>query len=428
MTEVPKIVPKIVYDRLQAAGQSAQGRVHPDADVLTAFAEQALSVTEREGILGHLALCLDCREVVALALPPAGADVQITDVTHGVYTTPSRSGAPAPHKFQFARPNLRWAALAAGVAVVASVLLVYPGKLNLALLPSATRQIPPPVSGTQIASSSMDQAPVLAKTEAPQPKTELQPSKDKDLKAREAITGPPQAVSGMQLATNQKPSVRADKLPKLPVTGGAMFDSASPSRAANETVEVSAAASEPSPAPSPEGTLMARNEAPAIEKAKPALQGIETESGQLQQTPAAAAGSLRLQARNMMTAAKASRVDHTLAPNVVWIITAGVLQRSLDSGATWQNALHAEHPLLCYANHGEDVWAGGRAGTLFHSADSGVTWVQVEASINSKRLTSDVTHIDLTHVDGTTAAEIVLVTTNHEIWSSLDDGKSWDKK
>src|ERR1700686_3077508 len=61
MTEVPKIV----YDRLRAA---VPERAHPDVDLLSAFAEQALSATEREGVLQHLALCGDCRWVAAAVL------------------------------------------------------------------------------------------------------------------------------------------------------------------------------------------------------------------------------------------------------------------------------------------------------------------------------------------------------------------------
>ena len=59
--------PKIVQDRLRA---SAATGAHPDADVLTAFAEQVLSGTEREEVVRHLSRCADCREVVALGLPP----------------------------------------------------------------------------------------------------------------------------------------------------------------------------------------------------------------------------------------------------------------------------------------------------------------------------------------------------------------------
>ena len=67
MTEVPKIV----YDRLRAA--RPQGDLpHPDAGLLAAFAERALSASERDGMLKHLALCEDCREVIAMALPDPG--------------------------------------------------------------------------------------------------------------------------------------------------------------------------------------------------------------------------------------------------------------------------------------------------------------------------------------------------------------------
>src|SRR3979411_777669 len=133
MTEVPKIV----YDRLRAA---LPEQAHPDADLLTAFAEQALSATERDGVLQHLVLCGDCREVVALALPAVDvAPTQVAD-EDGVRTTVSRTGAPALHKLSIAWPTLRWAALAAGVVVAAAVLLVHPGKLNQSTLPTQKQQ------------------------------------------------------------------------------------------------------------------------------------------------------------------------------------------------------------------------------------------------------------------------------------------------
>ena len=44
-----------------------QPGMHPDADSLTAFAEQLLPVQEREQILAHMASCGRCREVVFLA-------------------------------------------------------------------------------------------------------------------------------------------------------------------------------------------------------------------------------------------------------------------------------------------------------------------------------------------------------------------------
>jgi hypothetical protein len=43
---------------------------HPDADQICAFVEQALPSHEREQVLDHLAVCPECRAVVALSQPP----------------------------------------------------------------------------------------------------------------------------------------------------------------------------------------------------------------------------------------------------------------------------------------------------------------------------------------------------------------------
>src|SRR5271169_6188446 len=151
MTEVPKIV----YDRLRATrsdrvlpGADFPGPTHPDADLLTAFTEQTLSATERDGVLEHLALCGDCCEVIALALP--AADIAAAPIAAGTGADrATRIPAQAEKRgwltsinlvarklawSKLGGPSLRWAALAAGVVVVASVLLVHPGKLNQAIL------------------------------------------------------------------------------------------------------------------------------------------------------------------------------------------------------------------------------------------------------------------------------------------------------
>jgi hypothetical protein len=51
-------VPKIVRERLRVVTVAVD---HPDADVLTAFAERALPEAERATVLGHLARCGGCR-------------------------------------------------------------------------------------------------------------------------------------------------------------------------------------------------------------------------------------------------------------------------------------------------------------------------------------------------------------------------------
>src|SRR6201981_2260006 len=59
-------VPKIVLGRLRRTSDPGN---HPDPDLLTAFAEQALVKRERLDVLEHLAQCSKCREIVSLGQP-----------------------------------------------------------------------------------------------------------------------------------------------------------------------------------------------------------------------------------------------------------------------------------------------------------------------------------------------------------------------
>ncbi|MGA2980254.1 MAG: zf-HC2 domain-containing protein [Terriglobales bacterium] len=440
MTEVPKIV----YDRLRAArpeqalpGRTQSEPAHPDADLLAAFAEQALSATERDNLLQHLALCGDCREMVALALPDAGvvavptaAGTETVRAT-AILVKSQWSWLSSP---KFAWPSLRWAALAAGIAVAASVLLLHPGKLNQSMLPSSNRQGAPAAqlaagpqnASSPIAPSPMEQPTVLAKT-AKTDEARLKPGLPMSKKLRTGHSAPPlQGQSGMLLAENKNGSAQADMLPATPSASARAFDSnASISRGVSETVEASGASVAIETESSSLSSPMPRSDAPAIEKAKPALQA-EVVGPQKTEAPVAAA--TRVQGRNVMSSMKlAPSSNQTLAHNVTWAITAGILQRSLDSGQSWQNALRADRPLLCYASHDADIWTGGQAGALFHSSDNGLTWVHVQPSVTTLALSSDVTRIDIRdNVRG--PAEIVVFTNNNETWSSADGGQTWEKK
>src|SRR5574340_1237759 len=97
-------LPESVRLRLkQAAGE------HPDAGLLTAFAENALREREREQVLEHLSQCAACREVVSLALPEVEAPLAAA--------TPARGAG-------LRWPLMRWATLASAAAVVAIAVFV----------------------------------------------------------------------------------------------------------------------------------------------------------------------------------------------------------------------------------------------------------------------------------------------------------------
>ena len=78
---------------------------------------------------------------------------------------------------------------------------------------------------------------------------------------------------------------------------------------------------------------------------------------------------------------------------------------------------------FCYAASGNDIWAGGSGGSLFHSPDAGVTWSQVHPSAQQQTLSDDVTHIEI-H----SPTQVILLTSNNQSWSTMDGGKTWAKK
>ncbi|MFZ1160457.1 MAG: zf-HC2 domain-containing protein, partial [Candidatus Sulfotelmatobacter sp.] len=96
-------LPNIVRERLKVSRTTSS---HPEADVLTAFAERALPKSERAVVAEHLARCHDCRDVLALALPAT--------------VTVETARVPLPARGGWLRaPVLRWGVVAAGLAVLA---------------------------------------------------------------------------------------------------------------------------------------------------------------------------------------------------------------------------------------------------------------------------------------------------------------------
>src|ERR1700682_4531800 len=86
-------------------------QVHPEADMLAAYVEQALPAAERDQIVRHLADCAECREVAALSLP--------------MQPEPSLSRTLLAGGRGWLL-GLRWAGLAATVVIVAALAIKQP--------------------------------------------------------------------------------------------------------------------------------------------------------------------------------------------------------------------------------------------------------------------------------------------------------------
>jgi hypothetical protein len=446
-------VPKIVHDRLRAA---MPREAHPDADVLTAFAEQALSGAEREVVLQHLARCGDCREVLALGIP---ALVDAMERPAAVEDETSVRRPAGRSQAWFAWPNLRWAALAASVAVVGSVLLLRPGTQTDSAIGTEKRaaQVQEQVAAVDAKPNSL--APPATQLTRSYARTPANKADRGFATARRAGDRDEPSVGGGPTRAAVPPVALTDgkRADSFAGQSGLLFRTSPPAPApriptdraiasSNETVEVTAS----QPAINTESatvsqsadsqqvvvangsvgaaeslSLNGRNVAQlSIVKAKPAAKEkgeVQTESTAQngaadKKTPAAYSdmAALGLQKQQLQ------RSKDTVAQ---WSLNQGKLQRSVDAGATWQIALQLEHPLLSFGTRGSDVWVGGQNGTLFHSADSGTTWTMVQPSTNAGALAADVIAIEIRG-----PADLSLSTSNNESWTTSDGGKSWEKK
>jgi Photosynthesis system II assembly factor YCF48 len=507
-------VPKIVHQRLRVATPAREllEQTHPDADVLTAFSEQSLAAPEREGVLQHLALCADCRDVVALALPEMSATLSPMEEEREVVGE-RVAAEQRQSRFSWASlswTHLRWATLAAGIAV--AVFVVRPGlermgnprtavnsPANELPAPAAQPLFASPGAGSKVTSSAQAANSVAAslvdesaamrpsgkRTEAERAENAA-PNGESEASAagaKSTFLADPRArlspLPGMQLARNmaaadgntkQRGDAKKDSLSAgVPDGSGVEYGSLTAAKTlradksavtestagnSSTTVEVAAGAELVSTegAPSSDASLMARADglavqnAPKIEKAKPALDQTTRDAAvggganelQKRSAPAALASpsppASQAETKQaevigkpgfIMKAAAAPAMMPTQSAS--WTIADGVLQRSLDGGHTWQMAARTAQTLLCYSNRGQEVWAGGQAGTLLHSADNGATWSAVAVSFNGQQLSSDVTQLDVRLIHGP-VAQITLSTENHETWSSSDGGKTWKRK
>src|SRR4051812_3154976 len=138
---------------------------HPEAEQLNAFAENALAASERDTVLAHLATCVDCRDVVALAAAARPADAALVK--------PARAG------LRWA--TLQWAAAAAAVAIVTVAVLVV-GPRQGQREPHLATSVAEPRSAP-VASSSTTSADAAIAQNSPA-KPELKTKNDGDLKTK----------------------------------------------------------------------------------------------------------------------------------------------------------------------------------------------------------------------------------------------------
>jgi len=376
---------------------------HPDANLLTAFAEGTLTAREREGVLEHLSLCAECREVVNLA---AGAAED--------------AAIPAPRiQPAAARPGIRrwlpWAATAAGVVVVCAAVLQHESSRTPAGELAKTSE---PVQ-TQMSTKTSDEASREA-TEA----TNRMPSASTDKGTANAIMQPaiPPAEADGKLkadavAKKEAPKTAlASKIEMSGASGGAIvggltqrqeqqieaknakdlsaqnrnFSGLQQAPAANSNNQAADANAYAANSNQAQFDSMRRDQAPAsfganqansnqnvsAARAKSPLQRstetveVQSAASQVQVDTPVAEATPAPAMKQALIARKAARPH--------WRINdTGQLEVSYGDG-TWSRVLANESAKFTIVSViGGDVWAGGENARLYHSADNGATWTPI---------------------------------------------------
>jgi hypothetical protein len=430
-------LPNIVRERLQAGA----GGDHPDADLLTAFAEQALPDRERSLVLLHLSHCTDCRDVLALAVPPVTAASGSLDTARPV------------RGFQWRA--LRWGAAVACVVIVGSAVLLRRDAFKAQSVKTAAVREEPLAEQYAYPPGEQDAATKLRAQRAMSSAMENANEKDMGRVGDKVLKRPaplklPAAVPAAPVAQ----ATRRDQKKEVVIGSmhgagagvlGAMAAKPAEAWAGAPAQTVSDERKNPVPEARPESrnvtdltTLGKSSEGIEVEAASTP---VEAESGDKKDAPGKAkpASNAAMDAMGAPLVMTQDQVDHPAetvsqkmdraklrrSPVSRWTISSdGRLQHSIDSGQTWQPVAVADKASFrALSANGPDVWAGGAAGLLYHSADSGASWTQVKPTFANATLTADIAAIeftDLQHGKITTSAG--------EVWATEDAGQTWRKQ
>jgi|HubBroStandDraft_1064217.scaffolds.fasta_scaffold00129_39 hypothetical protein len=429
-------VPKIALKRLQSPAAES----HPDADLLTAFAEHSLAGRERDQVVEHIARCGDCREAVSLALPAQVELPALTERSTNWFLSPGRRLS-----------GLRWAAVAAAVVLIASVgtvryLRQQSSELASNVMPSkpeiaASAQGLPPSS--QVAAPQTEER--KDKLPAPRSRTASVESKPA-LSVGKVIHGSGTfagTVHGGQAAVTTREPSGLNVSPRRDLASAPALQNPASSTmvpSASTTVEVQSQDAQLTIQPSPErpqGQLL-QNE-PADQSLVSADQSVgKAKPASAQASPPLAPAPLLGSDPGLMKSQKVLR----------WTISAtGALQRSLDGGKTWLDvnvAATSSQPMsanlvrsrsstttpaitifraLSVSASDAEVWAGGTGGALYHTTDGGNRWARVVPSADGIVLTGDV--ITIHFPDPGNGA---VTTSTREVWTTADGGQTWQKQ
>ncbi len=404
-------LPKIVRQRLQSRTKSG---VHPHADLLTAFAEKALTERERTRVVEHLSRCEDCREVMFLAVPqqmPAQAGERI----------PVRAG-------WLSWPVLRWGAAVACVAIVGTAVTLHQQSQNR-----------PALRDSEQAVSERAQSPAPNTV----PLETVKKATPNNVPSGEVVDKVTRSKDADKFLAKAEPPARPNRyamtaIPRVPMQFDQSRQINGNETGANGAISAGVALDENRPAASApammaKGANLADQSENAPKQAATSPAASET-SGESAKTVVAqgkdsSEEALQLSGRNMQSSTSSTLGAMLMKPAVSgiaprWMLTpGGILQRSLDQGKTWTTIPVADKGTFqSFAAIAADVWVGGANGLLYHSSDGGLHWTQVVPLANGEQLTAAIIRIEFSD-----SQNGKLTTADSETWTTSDAGKSWQK-
>ena len=394
-----KPIPSSTLRSRLAQGQPAEP--HPDADLLTAFAEDTLLDRERTEILSHLAGCNACRAVVQTAVSAVPVLAPLAE--ERPIRPPLRAWLPG-------------VALAAALFVMgASTVLFYraihvnaPGTQSAANAPAA--QIPPAREAgppPAAASPATPEPHVAAARTAP-------PAPARKHPANAAHVTPAATVPAPQTGEDENLTLGAAAPPPAAAVGASSHGSFG-----DVSARSSAAAPPPPDQAQMQSELRARNMS-AYHGAVAASKAAPRSS-----VPASVGGSVRVQPGNALATAPrplgamGALTIPTSAHPGFRINDAGQIERSVETGIWTPAAIAAEVRFRVLSILGADVWAGGDRLRLFHSADNGLTWAEVQLPANGDR-----THA-IAHIRLDSAQALHVESDDGTVWTTADGGATW---
>jgi hypothetical protein len=364
-------VSKIVRDRLAHAPVAGP---HPDADLLTAFAERTLMAREREQVMAHLASCAGCREVVALAAPETAAAQEMPAV------------AAKPRWLPI--PVMRWGAVTAAVVLV-----------GVAVLLESPRYAP-----QEKKEAALQRQERESKTfSSPAPAASGAPTTPAQAESRAAG---PAANEEKHMADAETAGLRKQKPATQPVETAKLGEPAGLAGRRDEAMEMDKISAAPAPPPAPSvataGALAANApkdqkvaataEQAEIAQSKPAEAGASVNGMMMARAAAASPAPAKTASKKSETADYAYSANDSFAGGIAngnlaggggrlvsaslrWTVTSdGRVQRSPDGRNWYYVPIAKEVHFRALTNDGPRVWAGGNNAALYYSADAGETW------------------------------------------------------